>query len=233
MSLLRRYSKARKRSACSVINTQNLTQFILASVAIILVPGPSVMFVLARAVAWGRLTAVLTAVGNALGMLLLSVFIAVGLGPLLQRYALLLIVVQVLGGMYLIHLGIDAWRHKQEHADDMVKIEEVKPSNYQILRQGFTVGALNPKALVFFSAVFPQFVDPDVGSITTQLLIFGAIFTALALVLDGTWGVLVGSSRDWFVTSRNRLVFLRTVGAVVMMALGVGVMIPIIFDYLK
>lgn len=216
-----------------MINTQNLAQFVLASVAIILVPGPSVMFVIARAVAWGRLTAVLTAVGNALGMLLLSVFIAVGLGPLLQRYGLLLIVVQVLGGMYLIHLGIDAWRHKQEHADDMVKIEEVKPSNYQILRQGFTVGALNPKALVFFSAVFPQFVDPDVGSITIQLLIFGAIFTALALILDGTWGVLVGSSRDWFVTSRNRLVFLRTVGAVVMMALGVGVIIPIIFDFLK
>ena len=210
-----------------------MTQFVLASVAIILVPGPSVMFVIARAVAWGRITALLTALGNALGMLLLSVFIAVGLGPLLQRYDLLLIVVQVLGGMYLIHLGIDAWRHRQEHADDMVKIEEVKPSNYQILRQGFTVGALNPKALVFFSAVFPQFVDPDVGSITIQLLIFGAIFTALALILDGTWGVLVGSSRDWFVTSRNRLVFLRTVGAVVMMALGVGVMIPIIFHYLK
>ncbi len=216
-----------------MINTQNLTQFVLASVAIILVPGPSVMFVIARAVAWGRITAAITALGNALGMLLLSVFIAIGLGPLLQRYELLLVVVQVLGGMYLIHLGIDAWRHKQEHADDMVKIEEVKPSSYQILRQGFTVGALNPKALVFFSAVFPQFVDPDVGSITIQLLIFGAIFTALALLLDGTWGVLVGSSRDWFVTSRNRLVFLRTVGAVVMMALGVGVMIPIIFDYLK
>ena len=214
-----------------MINTQNLTQFVLASVAIILVPGPSVMFVIARAVAWGRMTAAITALGNALGMLLLSVFIAVGLGPLLQRYALLLIVVQVLGGMYLIHLGIDAWRHRQEHADDMVKIEEVKPSSYQILRQGFTVGALNPKALVFFSAVFPQFVDPAAGSITIQLLIFGAIFTALALLLDGTWGVLVGSSRDWFVTSRNRLVFLRTVGSLVMMALGVGVMIPIIFDF--
>lgn len=216
-----------------MINTQNLTQFVLASVAIILVPGPSVMFVIARAVAWGRMTAVITALGNALGMLLLSVFIAVGLGPLLQKYALLLIVVQVLGGMYLIHLGIDAWRHRQEHAADMVKIEEVKPSSYQILRQGFTVGALNPKALVFFSAVFPQFVDPDVGSITIQLLIFGAIFTALALLLDGTWGVLVGSSRDWFVTSRNRLVFLRTVGAVVMMALGVGVMIPIFIYFYK
>jgi threonine/homoserine/homoserine lactone efflux protein len=216
-----------------VINTQNLAEFILASVAIILVPGPSVMFVIARAVAWGRLTAWLTALGNALGMLLLSVFIAVGLGPLLQRSELLLIVVQVLGGIYLIYLGIDALRHRQAHADDMVKVEEVKPSNYQILRQGFTVGVLNPKALVFFSAVFSQFVDPAVGSITIQLLIFGAIFTALALMLDGTWGILVGSSRDWFVTSKSRLVTLRTIGGVVMMALGIGVIIPVVFGYLK
>ncbi|MSW23955.1 MAG: LysE family translocator [Actinobacteria bacterium] len=191
------------------------------------------MFVIARAVAWGRLTAWLTALGNALGMLLLSVFIAVGLGPLLQRSELLLIVVQVLGGIYLIYLGIDALRHRQAHADDMVKVEEVKPSNYQILRQGFTVGVLNPKALVFFSAVFPQFVDPAVGSITIQLLIFGAIFTALALMLDGTWGILVGSSRDWFVTSKSRLVTLRTIGGVVMMALGIGVIIPVLIGQLK
>ncbi|CAB4329414.1 unannotated protein [freshwater metagenome] len=216
-----------------MINTQNLAEFVLASVAIILVPGPSVMFVIARAVAWGRLTAWLTALGNALGMLLLSVFIAVGLGPLLQRSELLLIVVQVLGGIYLIYLGIDALRHRQAHADDMVKVEEVKPSNYQILRQGFTVGVLNPKALVFFSAVFPQFVDPAVGSITIQLLIFGAIFTALALMLDGTWGILVGSSRDWFVTSKSRLVTLRTIGGVVMMALGIGVIIPVLIGQLK
>ena len=216
-----------------MINTQNLAEFVLASVAIILVPGPSVMFVIARAVAWGRLTAWLTALGNALGMLLLSVFIAVGLGPLLQRSELLLIVVQVLGGIYLIYLGIDALRHRQAHADDMVKVEEVKPSNYQILRQGFTVGVLNPKALVFFSAVFPQFVDPAVGSITIQLLIFGAIFTALALMLDGTWGILVGSSRDWFVTSKSRLVTLRTIGGVVMMALGIGVIMPVLIGQLK
>jgi len=215
-----------------VIEGRALFEIIVASVAIILIPGPSVMFVIARAVAWGRVTAVLTALGNSLGMLLLSVFIALGLGPLLQRSELLLVVVQVLGGMYLIHLGFDAYRHRQEHADDMIKIEEIKPSNFQILRQGFTVGALNPKALVFFSAVFPQFVDPKVGSITFQLLIFGVIFSCLSFLLDGTWGVVVGSSRDWFVTSKNRLVVLRIIGAVVMMVLGVGVIIPVIFGYL-
>ena len=215
-----------------MIEGRALFEIIVASVAIILIPGPSVMFVIARAVAWGRVTAVLTALGNSLGMLLLSVFIALGLGPLLQRSELLLVVVQVLGGMYLIHLGFDAYRHRQEHADDMIKIEEIKPSNFQILRQGFTVGALNPKALVFFSAVFPQFVNPKVGSITFQLLIFGVIFSCLSFLLDGTWGVVVGSSRDWFVTSKNRLVVLRIIGAVVMMVLGVGVIIPVIFGYL-
>jgi threonine/homoserine/homoserine lactone efflux protein len=87
--------------------------------------------------------------------------------------------------------------------------------------------------LVFFSAVFPQFVDSDAGSITIQLLMFGIIFAVLSSLLDGTWGLLVGSSRDWFVTSKNRLVVLRTIGAVVMMALGVGVIIPLIFSHLN
>jgi threonine/homoserine/homoserine lactone efflux protein len=216
-----------------VMDNENLAQFILASVAIILVPGPSVMFVIARAVAWGRLTALLTALGNALGMLLLSVFIAIGLGPLLQRSELLLISVQILGGLYLIHLGIDAYRNRELHASDMVKVEEIRPSNVQILREGFTVGVLNPKALVFFSAVFPQFIDPQAGSITSQLLLFGAIFSVLAFLLDGTWGLVVGTSRDWFVTSKNRLVVLRTIGAVVMMALGFGVIVPVLISYLK
>ncbi len=216
-----------------MIEGRALIELIIASVAIILIPGPSVMFVIARAVAWGRVTAVLTALGNALGMLLLSVFIAIGLGPLLQRSELLLLVVQVLGGLYLIHLGLDAYGHRQEHADDMIKIEEVKPSNFQILRQGFTVGALNPKALVFFSAVFPQFVDAEAGSITFQLLMFGVIFAILSFLLDGMWGLLVGSSRDWFVTSKNRLVVLRVVGAFVMMALGIGVIVPVLIEYLN
>lgn len=213
-----------------MISGRHLVEFIIACVAIILIPGPSVMFTIARAVAWGRMTAILTALGNAFGMLLLSVFIALGLGPLLQRSEVLLQVVQIIGGLYLIYLGMDAYRHREEHADDMVKIEEIKPSNFQIMREGFTVGALNPKALVFFSAVFPQFVDSDLGSITVQLLLFGLIFAILSFLLDGTWGFLVGSSRDWFVTSRSRLVVLRTIGAVVMVVLGVAVIIPVVWS---
>ena len=211
-----------------MISGKHLLEFILASAAIILVPGPSVMFTIARAVAWGRGTAMLTVVGNALGMVVLSTLIAIGLGPALQRSHTLLVTVQAAGGLYLIYLGWQALRHRQEHADDMVALNESKPSNWQTVRQGFMVGVLNPKALVFFAAIFPQFVEPEAGSVTVQLLVFGLIFAGLAVLLDGSWALIVGTSRDWFVTSRNRLVFLRTVGGVVMVLLGIFVLIPVV-----
>jgi len=213
-----------------VISGERTLAFVIACVAIILAPGPSVMFVVARAVAWGRATAWLTALGNAFGMLALSVVIALGLGPLFQRSALLLAIVQGLGGLYLIWLGIDALRHRRAHVDAMVTVDEEKPSLWQVIRQGFMVGILNPKALVFFSAVFPQFVEPASGSVTVQLLIFGLIFAVLSVLLDGMWAIVVGSSRDWFVTSDKRLLVLRTVGGVVMIVLGVLVLIPLIWS---
>lgn len=211
-----------------MISGNHLLEFILASAAIILVPGPSVMFTIARAVAWGRGTAMLTVVGNALGMVVLSTLIAIGLGPALQRSHTLLVTVQAAGGLYLIYLGWQALKHRQEHADDMVALNESKPSNWQTVRQGFMVGVLNPKALVFFAAIFPQFVEPEAGSVTVQLLVFGLIFAGLAVLLDGSWALIVGTSRDWFVTSRNRLVFLRAVGGVVMVLLGIFVLIPVV-----
>lgn len=213
-----------------MISGERLLGLVLACVAIILAPGPSVMFVVARAVAWGRTVAFMTAVGNALGMLVLAVIIAVGLGPLFQRSPLLLQIVQAVGGLYLIWLGIDALRHRREHAADMLTVEEVKPSISRVLREGFMVGVLNPKALVFFSAVFPQFVDPTAGSITVQLLIFGVIFAVLSVLLDGMWAIVVGSSRDWFVNSEGRVVVLRIIGGVVMVALGVLVIVPIVWS---
>ena len=213
-----------------MVSGAHLAEFIYASVAIILAPGPSVMFAIARAVAWGRGSAILTVLGNAFGMLLLSLVIAFGLGPLLQRSDVLLISVQLTGGLYLIYLGFDALKHRQLHADDLVTIKADKPNRLDSIRQGFMVGVLNPKALVFFSAIFPQFVDQAAGSITTQMVWFGVLFSIMAFFLDGMWAMVVGSSRDWFVKSRGRLVLLRTLGGVVMIVLGVLVIVPLIFD---
>ncbi len=208
-----------------MIDGNQLATFFVASMAIIIVPGPSVLFTLARGVAWGRAVAVLTVLGNSIGTLVLSVVVAVGLGPLLAHSKVFSTLLQLAGGCYLVWLGIDAMRHRHAHAQAMTKREGSRPSNLHVVRQGFGVGILNPKSLVFFAAVFPHFVDRTKGNVTVQLLIFGVIFSAMAFLSDSTWGLIAGTAREWLSGSPTRLVLLRTIGACVMMTLGVLIIV--------
>ena len=205
--------------------TDRLFEFIVAAFLIILVPGPSVLFTVARAIAWGRAVAVMTVLGNALGMLVLSAMIAFGFGPLLERSPLLYATVQWAGGLYLVWLGVDALRHRELHAEKMVDQGPVAPSLTKTLREGFVVGILNPKALVFFASIFPQFVDPDAGNVSLQLMVLGCIFATIAVLSDGTWGVVAGTAREWLASNPKRLITMRTVGGIVMMVLGLLVLI--------
>jgi threonine/homoserine/homoserine lactone efflux protein len=204
-----------------VIDGTHLTQFFVASILIIMVPGPSVLFTLARGVAWGRAVAVLSVLGNSLGTLLLSMVVAVGLGPLLSHSRVFSVALQLAGGCYLLYLGFDALRHRREHAQAMTQREATRPSPRRIVRQGFVVGVLNPKSLVFFAAVFPHFVNRAQGRITEQLMIFGLIFSVMAFCSDGTWGLIAGTARQWLSGSATRLVVLRAIGGCVMCGLGI------------
>lgn len=190
---------------------------------IIIAPGPSVLFVIARAVAWGRKNAVFTVVGNATGAFTLSAAVAFGLGPVLQRYELAYSAIQWGGGGYLIYLGIEAIRHRRIHAADMTNQGPVAPTIPRSMRDGFIVGVLNPKGLVFYAAVLPQFVDRDGGHVTAQLVLLGAIFAILAFISDCSWGLLAGTARAWLATNPKRLERLRATGGVVMIALGVAI----------
>ena len=191
---------------------------------IILAPGPSVLFVVARAIAWGRLTAVLTVLGNVSGSFVLSSLVALGVGPILQRYHLAYVGVQWGGGLYLIYLGIDAIRKRAVHASDMTNQGSVGPSPLSSIRDGFWVGVLNPKAIVFFAAVLPQFVDIKGGQVTKQLLFMGLTFCVLAFISDGAWGLLAGTARTWLAKSNSRLEKLRAIGGSVMIILGLAVL---------
>jgi threonine/homoserine/homoserine lactone efflux protein len=208
-----------------VIDSSHFIEFFVASSIIIIAPGPSVMFTIARGVAWGKWTAVLTTLGNSLGALVLSVLVAVGLGPLISHSKLFSAALQFVGGCYLIWLGIEAFQKRKAHAAAMLDQDNDRPSKAVIIRQGFVVGVLNPKALIFFAAVFPHFVDRSKGHVTLQLLIFGLLFSVMAFFSDGTWGYIAGTARDWLATSPNRLIALRTIGASVMMILGILIII--------
>ncbi len=196
-------------------------EYLLASILIIIAPGPSVLFVIARAIAWGRKTAVFTVLGNVAGAYLLSIFVALGLGPVLQRSNLAYSVIQWGGGAYLVYLGLDAIRHRKVHAANMTQQTGMQPSLSASVRDGFWVGVLNPKTLVFFAAVLPQFIDRNRGHVTAQLLLLGVLFAILALMSDGSWGLLAGTARQWLATDAGRLIRLRTIGGLVMIGLGV------------
>jgi threonine/homoserine/homoserine lactone efflux protein len=211
-----------------VIIPSRLPEYIVAAMVIILAPGPSVLFVIARAIAWGRATAVFTVAGNVTGAFSLSVFVALGLGPVLERSELAYIAVQWGGGLYLMYLGIEAIWKRSVHAADMANQGDTAPSIRRSVRDGFWVGALNPKGVVFFAAVLPQFIDRERGSITAQLIFLGAVFAVLAFVSDGSWGVLAGTARNWLATDSKRLEKLRATGGVIMILLGLQVLVSAI-----
>ena len=192
---------------------------------IILAPGPSVLFVIARAIAWGRKVAVVTVAGNVVGAFVLSSLVAFGLGPIMQRSDLAFAAVQWGGGLYLVYLGIDAIRKRKVHAADMTNQGPTEPRVFQSVRDGFMVGVLNPKGLVFYAAVLPQFIDRDRGHITGQLLFLGALFSVLAFISDGSWGLLAGTARDWLAGEATRLEKLRATGGCIMILLGTAVII--------
>jgi threonine/homoserine/homoserine lactone efflux protein len=205
-----------------------LPEYIVAAMVIILAPGPSVLFVIARAIAWGRKTAVFTVAGNVTGAFALSTMVAIGLGPILQRSDLAYAAIQWGGGLYLMYLGIEAIRQRRIHAEDMRNQGDIAPGVARSMRDGFWVGALNPKGLVFYAAVLPQFVDREKGNVALQLIFLGAVFSILAFISDGTWGLLAGTARQWLATDAKRLEKLRATGGIVMIILGISVLISAI-----
>ena len=196
-------------------------EFLVATVLIILAPGPSVLFTIAQAISWGRQIAVVTVIGNAIGMFLISIFVAVGLGPILQHSKIFFDAVQWAGGGYLIYLGIKAIKSSKAHADELLGISGDKPSVLKSLKDGFVVGVLNPKSVVFFAAILPQFIDRESDNLIQQLIFLGSVFCLIAILSDGSYGVLAGTVRSWLAGKSSRLIAMRRTGGFVMIGLGI------------
>ena len=201
-----------------MIPATNLLTFAVAAFLLIVVPGPSVLFVIGRTLALGRRGGLLSVLGNAMGELLQIATVALGVGVVLAQSLLLFAVVKFAGAAYLIYLGIQAIRHR---AGGPTAAAASRPApTARILREGFIVGATNPKSIVFFVAVLPQFVDYSVGAIPLQLGILGAVFLLIALVSDSAWALAAGTARHWFARSPKRISTLSTTGGVMMIGLG-------------
>ena len=197
----------------------NLVAFSLAAIVLIVIPGPSVIFVIGRAMSIGRVGALLTVAGNALGMFVQVIAIAAGLGVLLEQSMILLTVVKFAGAAFLVYRGVQAIRHRKKAA---AATSTPRSGRWRSFVEGVGVGATNPKSIVFFVAVLPQFVDAATGSIPLQLLQLGLVFVTLALACDSVWALAAGAARDWFGRSPRRLSTLGAAGGVAMIGRGVG-----------
>jgi threonine/homoserine/homoserine lactone efflux protein len=197
----------------------NLITFAAAAFVLILVPGPSVLFTVSRGVALGRRAALVTVLGNSTGVYLQVIAVAVGLGALVERSVTLFTTVKLAGAAYLVLLGLRAIRSREELAAAFDATAAAR-SRRRIYWEGFIVGATNPKAIVFFAAILPQFVQVGHGPAALQMLVLGLIFVAIALVSDGTWGLAAGTARAWLARSPRRLRQLSSVGGLAMIGLG-------------
>jgi len=204
-----------------MIPTANVLGFSLTALLLVLLPGPSVLFAIGRALALGRRAAFISVVGNALGMYVQVIAVSLGLGVLLSESIVLMTIVKLAGAGFLVYLGIQAIRHRHDAA---APVERVKPLGpVRNLLEGAFVGLTNPKTIVFFLAILPQFVAPAAGTaLGIQMLILGGIFVTLGVIFDSLYAIVAGSAREWFGNSPTRLSGLGVVGGVAMIGLGVG-----------
>jgi threonine/homoserine/homoserine lactone efflux protein len=200
-------------------STSHLLAFTVTAFVIIVVPGPSVLFVFGRALGLGRAAGVATVVGNTLGEYVQVLAVAFGIGALAERSVLTFTVLKLAGAAYLVYLGVQAIRHRHSLVATLAAPVERK-SAARITLDGFLVGATNPKTVVFLAAILPQFIDRSAGDVPLQILLLGAIFSAIALVSDSAWALAAGTARSWLARSPRRLSALGGTSGLIMIGLG-------------
>ena len=197
--------------------------FLVASLLFIQVPGPSLLFTIGRALTVGRRDALLSVVGNALGVVGQVLLVAVGLGALVAASAGVYTAVKVGGAAYVVWLGIQAVRHRRDAREALLATGPAVPpagSARRSVGTGLVVGLTNPKTLVFFVAFLPQFVDQQAGRTGLQVALLGLAFGVMACCSDSLWALAAGRARAWFARTPSRLDALGAGGGLMMVGLG-------------
>jgi threonine/homoserine/homoserine lactone efflux protein len=202
-----------------MLPTSHLLAFALISFALIIVPGPNVLFVISRSLMLGRAAGVGTAAGGQIGVYLQVVAVAFGIGALVERSVAIFTMIKLAGAAYLVYLGVQAIRHRGS-LREALEVAAQPRSLGRILWDGIAVGATNPKVIVFFAAVLPQFVNRSAGHVQVQMLLLGSVFLAIAVVCDSSWALAAGTARGWLARSPRRLEMIGGAGGLAMIGIG-------------
>jgi len=206
-----------------VLATDRLLAFGITAFVVIVIPGPSVLFVVGRALASGRRVAVLTVVGNALGEYVQVIAVAFGVGALAEQSVAAFTALKLVGGAYLVYLGVKTFRERRSLAAALAAPGAAQSDRRSFI-QGATVGVTNPKTVVFLAAILPQFVSRSGGDVPVQILLLGLVFAVIALVSDTIWALAAGGFRAWFARSPRRLELVGGAGGLAIVAVGAGLL---------
>jgi threonine/homoserine/homoserine lactone efflux protein len=207
-----------------VLSPDRLLAFGLTAFVVIVIPGPSVLFVVGRALGAGRRVAVLTVAGNAVGEYVQVIAVAFGVGALAEQSVAAFTTLKLAGGAYLIYLGVKTFRERRSLAA-AISAPVAPRSDRRAFVEGWTVGVTNPKTVVFLAAILPQFVSRAAGDVPVQILLLGAVFAVIAIASDTLWALAAGGVRVWFSHSPRRLELLGGAGGLAIMAVGAGLLV--------
>lgn len=183
-----------------MFESSQLIIFISASIALLLLPGPAVLYITARSANQGRVAGFVSVLAIEAANLVQAIAAGLGLSAILLSSAMAFDVVKYLGAGYLIYLGIKKLLMKEESS---LGQEVKRESLSQIFWQGFVINILNPKTALFFFAFLPQFVNPEKGNVTIQNLLLGVLFVALAFITDSIYALAASSLAEKLNTNTN------------------------------
>ena len=177
-----------------MFDSSTLFVFVAAAAALLIVPGPAVLYIVTRSIDQGRMAGIVSVLGVGVGTLFHVIAAALGLSAILMSSALAFNIVKYLGAAYLIYLGVRKLLSKE---NTFLPDHLQKQKLTRIFTQGVVVNVLNPKTALFFFAFLPQFVDPGRGSVPVQMLLLGLIMLTMGLFSDGAYAVLAGTAGNW------------------------------------
>ena len=196
----------------------SLISFAVASVALLVIPGPAVIYIVNRSVADGRQIGLAAVVGLELGTFMHVLAATVGLSAILATSENAFNVVKYLGASYLVFIGLRTLTRKPE----AISTSASSMTQSQAFRQGFIINMLNPKIALFFLSFLPQFIDPNISSNARQSLILGSVFVLCGFVIDGIYALTASSLREVLVRGKALPFIQQYVAGVVFVLLGVA-----------
>ncbi len=187
--------------------------YLIACIAIVIVPGPAVSLIVANSVRYGQRAGLANVAGIQLGTTLALTVLVVGLASVMSFVSQWFEWLRCAGDAYLVWLGFKLLR-----SNGQLAAAQAKPTNSGFFTQGFLVSVTNPKMLLFFGAFIPQFVDPATDPVY-QLVVLGLTFIVVATLLDSGYAILVGNVRNWL--SQTRVRFLERVSGIILIGGGI------------